>query len=204
MKKFVALDGQTGEFRMTSLTPERGQVNLRRWGMVGARATSFARLFVDGNEAVFMDLIPRDVIFDGFIESIYSEDEHRFHACVIGGLRTVPGLRERGYATALLTEVIAALRAQGTIDFICNFVLAETLDYFLKLGWEAMPDTVKVTILQPVSGPSVARSQPVGPTGGWGAAVPLPDKFTFMVYPLKAHRWSSTPKESVEFMGLPS
>lgn len=175
MKKHIPLpDGKAGIFRMTAITPENGTVHLRRWDMVGAKATGASTLHLDGEQVVYQDLVPREVIFDG----------EQYSACVIGGLRTNSDMRDRGYATALLKEVIIELKRRGEQDLICNFILEERLTFFLERGWEIVDEDVKITVQQP------------------GATVPLPSKFYLGVYRLKDS--VVMPQNTVEYMGLPA
>jgi len=183
MKKEITLpDGKIGIFRMSEVTPESGTVSLRRWGMIGARATGNAMLHVDGTRVVFMDLVPREVVFDG-MKSLYGE-EKRYSACVFGGLRTNDDVRGRGYASTFLAEVIQELSKRAEQQLVCNFVLEERLSFFLDRGWNAVGPEVKVTIYQP------------------GSIVPLPEKFTFVIYKLRVS--VDMPEETVEYLGLPA
>jgi len=176
-------EGDAAVFKMTPLSPETGMIPLRRWGLIGARAGAWARLaLAGGTEAVYMDLVPRDVVFDGD-EAVYAPITYK--AVVFGGLRTHDGFQGKGYATVLMMKVIEVLKKEGEIDFICNFVLDERLSFFLERGWEAVDEDVKVTILQPGN-----------------KTVLLPDKFTFVVHKLKDS--VDMPTETVEYKGLPA
>lgn len=177
-------DSRTGVFKMKPVSPEVGIVQLRRWGLAGARAGSWARLNLqNGTELVYMDLVPRDVVFDDSLgdDAVYTPSKLR--AVVIGGLRTHAGFQGKGYASFFLKKVIEVLK-RGKWDIICNFVLDERLTFFLERGWEAVED-VPVKIRQPGN-----------------VIVDLPEQFTFVVYKLQDH--VTMPEEKVDYQGLPA
>jgi hypothetical protein len=179
----VLPSGESANLKMTlPITPENGIIHMQRWGMSGARATSWARMNLQGGATVcYMEFIPREIVFDGFADGVYTEDRP-LNGVIIGGLKVPGEYRSQGIASVFLAKIISILKNMTDFDLIFNFVLDERLSFFIERGWEAVEDDVDVRF--------VLKDK-----------VDLPPEFTLIIHPLKS---LEMPKKSVEILGLPA